>query len=136
VSLFRRLAFIVAALVGVVFLIVGVVSLVSLTWNRATGVVTDQCAQQRTTTGPPGSSSRTTHYTCSVTWSENGVTYQADIDLGSTRPAPGTEIALRVHRGSVVVDSPAWVGAGVTVVGLAVLAGTVILWRRSRHKST
>ena len=124
----RRVAPILVALVGLVFLASGGGLLVSQGWSHATGTV-GECSTRLDRTG---SSSRTVQ-TCVVTWDAGGRGHSADIAVATPVRRPGDKIDLRVDGDRAAEASPTWAGAASTGVGVILLAVAGVLLMRSRR---
>jgi hypothetical protein len=121
---FRRFGPFIAGGIGLIFLIVGGVLLASQGWDRADGVVgacTTRVDRTETT-------SRTIQ-TCDVAWDDASGPHTAPIDL-SGNVVPGQAVALRVNGSVVTQATPVWVGVGTLAIGLALLATSVVGYRR------
>ena len=130
VSLLRRLAAVVVAVIGLIFLIVGGWSLVSQGWDRAEGTV-GQCQSRVTRTGTGAGSSRTEQL-CEVTWQADGASHQTTLNTGRANLSPGEIIPLRVKGDQAVIETPLWVGAGSAGLGAVLIVVAVVLLRRQR----
>lgn len=128
--LFRRVAGIIAALVGLVFVIVGTTLVVSQHWAPATGTVQSCTSQIVHTTGGTGH----LRHVCDVTWQDAAGQHVGSVDFGGVSLASGQTARLRVHGNMAVLPTPAW--EGFTAVGLGLmmfvlgLFVTVRSWRR------
>ncbi len=125
--LFRRVGGIVAALVGLVMLVVGGVTTVSRTWPLVTATVQSCTVVMDRATNH----SSTAHQHCVVTWPGGSGT----VDFaGRASHSVGESVRLRVHGQTAVEDSPPWVGYGVLALGaLLVAAGLYVAIRRPRR---
>ena len=122
----RRFGLFIAGGVGLIFLVVGGVLLISQGWDRASGVV-GACT---TSVDRTDTRSRTIH-SCDVAWDDASGPHTANIDL-TGNVVPGQTIELRVNGAVVTQATPVWVGAGTLVIGLALLATSVVVHRRRR----
>lgn len=117
--LFKRAAGVIAAIVGLIALIVGITFTASQTWPAATGTV-ESC----TTSVSRTASGSTTHKKmCVVKWMDGEQPHTATVDLGNVARFAGESVDLRVHGDTAVVLTPGWVGYVAVVVGLLLLAG-------------
>jgi len=124
-----RLAPIVLGIVGLIFLVSGVFSLLNQGRTPVTGTV-GTCT---TRVSHSANNSHTTAYTCDVTWQAAGQTRTTSINLGAGPFHAGQSVALRVHGGTVAVATPWWVGAGETALGgVLVLVAAILVVRRRR----
>lgn len=131
-TLLRRFAPVLIGLVGLVFLIVGVWQLFSLTWSQATGTVgacTTRLVPKATGNG------QTSEQVCQVTWQADGQTHTANVTV-SRDTGTGQEITLRVKGDNALVATPLWLGAGAAVLGLLLLGTATALLLRSRPTSS
>jgi hypothetical protein len=131
--IFRRVAGVLAATVGVVFLIVGIVLLASQRWTPETGAV-QSC---RTEVSHSGTTSHSTvHQICMVQWEQDGQVHEDSLDLGAKPIAPGSTVKIRVNGGIATAESPAWVGY--LMVGIAVVlfaGGGIAIFKRPRPRA-
>jgi hypothetical protein len=130
VNLFRRLAFIVITVIGLIFLIVGGWMLISQGWDRASGTV-GQCQTQFSRTQPGRSSNRVEHI-CDVTWQAGGASHRATVNMGSDEVAPGEIVALRVNGDQAVAETPLWLGAASAGLGALLITVAGVRMRRAR----
>jgi hypothetical protein len=131
-TLLRRFAPVLLGLVGLIFLIVGVWQLFSLTWTQTTGTVgacTTRLVQSATGNG------KISEQVCQVTWQADGQAHTANITV-SLETGTGQEIDLRVKGNNAVVASPPWLGAGTTVLALLLSGTAIALTLRSRRATT
>jgi hypothetical protein len=112
IKLFRVISVVVAAGVAVLFLVLGMVTLVSQGWERADGTIGDRTARTQRTAG------NTTRYqTCQATWEAGGTTRATDLTVSGRRPVPGDPIALRVSGDQALEASPMWLALAEIGVG-------------------
>jgi hypothetical protein len=131
VSLFRRLAGIVVALVGVIFLVIGILEISSQSWTLTTATV--QSCTPRIVTSNSGSGRIHTDYYCQVSWQDGGASHTATIDLGTKTKNVGQSQQLRVHGDSAAVPTPGWLGWVFGGLGILLLAsGVWLVWPRRR----
>jgi hypothetical protein len=118
------------AIIGVVFLGSGIANLTAQGWAKATGTI-GQCSTTAVNagTGPP----RQFDKICDVTWSVDGATHTASIDLGTGSYVPGQTVQLRVSGGNARQAAPVWVGIASTAGGVVLIGvGVVVMLRRRR----
>ncbi len=129
----RRAGQILLGLVGLVFLTVGGGLLVSLSWDRATGVVQDCTTRvERTGTGTTGTSTRTVQV-CTVRWQAAGGPRTGSVEISGSDRLPAESVELRVSGGQAVVATPAWVGVATAAGGLAMVGTSAVLLVRRRR---
>lgn len=126
-----RVAPIAIGVVGLIFFASGVFSLVSQGWTPVTGTV-GACTPRVAHTG---TSSRTTTYTCDVTWQAAGRTHTGLVDMGAVRAHAGQSVPLRVQGDAVALATAWWVGAGETTLGTLLVAVAVVLVIRRRRRT-
>jgi hypothetical protein len=131
--LFRRVGGIVAAVVGLVFLLVGVTLAVSQSWAPATGTV-QSCRSHTIHSG--SSNSKRVDQICNVTWHDAAGDHAASVDFGSTAVYNGQSAAIRVRGNDAVLRTPAWEGYVAMALGVALIAVGALVsvraWRRVR----
>ena len=129
----HRAGKILLGLVGLVFLTIGVWLLVSLSWDRATGVVQDCTTRvERTSPGTTGTSTRTVQV-CTVSWQAADGPRSASLEINGSDTLPGESVELRVSGGQAVVATPAWVGVATAAGGLAMVGTSAVLLVRRRR---
>jgi hypothetical protein len=112
IKLFRVISAAVAAGVAVLFLVPGMVTLVSQGRGGSTArSVTARVRTQRT------AGNTTTYQTCQVTWRAGGTTRATDLTVSGRRPVPGDPIALRVSGDQALEASPMWLALAEIGVG-------------------
>ena len=126
----HRAGKILLGLVGLVFLTIGVWLLVSLSWDRATGVVQD-CTTRVERTGT-GTSTRTVQV-CTVSWQAADGPRSASLEINGSDTLPGESVELRVSGGQAVVATPAWGGVATAAGGLAMVGTSAVLLVRRRR---
>ena len=107
------------AILGFVFLMYGLVNLRTQAWAHATGVVGHCTAQTVKGSG----TSRHVNQVCDVTWSADGPSHAATVNLGAGQYRAGQAVELRVNGDEARPDDPAWLGYGGVGVGV-LLFGT------------
>jgi hypothetical protein len=119
IKLFRVISAAVAAGVAVLFLVPGMVTLVS----QGRGGPTARSVTARVRTQRTAGNTRT-YQTCQVTWRAGGTTRATDLTVSGRRPVPGDPIALRVSGDQALEASPMWLALAEIGVGgrLAVVA--------------
>jgi hypothetical protein len=118
------------AILGLVFIAYGIANLTSQSWAKATGTI-GQCTTTAVNsgTGP----ARQYDKICDVSWTADGVTHTASIDLGTGSYVPGQAVQLRVSGGEARPADPVWLGIASTAAGVLFLgAGVFIMLRRRR----
>ncbi|HEY2796041.1 MAG TPA: hypothetical protein VGJ28_26995, partial [Micromonosporaceae bacterium] len=80
VSLFRRIGGILLAVVGLIFLIIGIVLISSQRWTLVTGTV-QSCTPRIVHTTSTRSTGHT-EYDCQINWQDGGTAHTATVDLG------------------------------------------------------
>jgi hypothetical protein len=130
VKLFHRLGFILIAIVGLIFLVVGGWLLVSQSWDQASGTV-GQC-QTRTVHTQPGKTTSRVEQVCDVTWAAGGSSHTATITMGQTGVVPGEIVDLRVLGETAVLATPMWMGVGSAGLGIVLIVVAFVMRRRAR----
>jgi hypothetical protein len=125
---FRLIGGVVAATVGLLFLVVGINLLGSQQWASTTGTV-QSCKLSVTGTG----TSKQTHQTCTIAWQEDGKAHSHQVDFGTKPVYNGQTKEIKVSGDNAVLPSPLWVAVLTFVVGIALIAGCVYLVIRSRR---
>jgi hypothetical protein len=125
IKLFRVISAAVAAGVAVLFLVLGMVTLVSQGWERADGTIGDCTIRTQRTAG-----TTTTYQTCQVTWEASGNTHTTNLTVNGRRPVPGDPIALRVNGDQALEASPMWLALAEIGVGALLAVGALVLARR------
>ncbi|MEV6812968.1 DUF3592 domain-containing protein [Micromonospora sp. NPDC051296] len=131
VRVLRRGGLILFGLVGLVFLTVGGLLLVSQSWDRATGTVQECTTRVERTAGTTGR----TVQTCTISWQAADGPHTAPVDIGGSATAPGQSVELRVNGDNVALATPGWVGAATAAGGLA-MAGTAAVLLVRQHRRT
>jgi hypothetical protein len=121
VRLVRRVGGVIAALVGLVFAVVGVFLIVSSGWASATGEVRS-CRSQLVQTGTKHSSSHA-QQNCVVSWEAEGRSHTATLTFTGARVAVGQQTPLKVNGDTAATPSPKWEGYVVAGVGIVLLVG-------------
>jgi hypothetical protein len=132
-ALLRYLTVIVAALVGLIFAVVGAGLMVFQTWDPATGTLGACASRVVRNAGDTG----TVQQTCRVDWEADGVAHSGTVTFtGSGGPYPGDIVDLRVSGDNVALAGPAWLGPATLAGGLLLLALGGYLFIRARRRST
>jgi hypothetical protein len=134
VGLFRRIATVVAAVIGLIFLGIGATQLLSLTWTAVDATVGECTAHTVNGSG----TGRSFTQNCVLTWVHAGATRSATVDLGPGMPKTGQTIGLRVSGDTVVVATSPWIGVGLVALGavLVVLATVAVIRSRRRRRAS
>lgn len=130
VRLFRRIATAVAAVVGLIFLGIGVTQLLSLTWTPVHATVGQCTAHTIAGTG----NNRTYNQNCVVSWTDGGTPRLATVDLGPGAPKTGQTVKLRVSGNTVVVDTSPWIGVSLVGLGLILVVVVILVAGRARRR--
>ncbi len=127
---FRLIGGVVAATVGLIFLIIGINLLSSQSWATTTGTV-QSCTSTTVSTG-----SGTSHHierTCNVTWQIDGVNHTHEVGFGAQPVNVGKTYTIKVNGDSAVLPSPLWVALLTFLVGIGLVGLCVFMFIRSRR---
>jgi hypothetical protein len=131
---FKIAAGIIAALVGVIGLVVGIMLIVSQSWPTATGTV-KSCTTTATRAYSSAHSTTQHHQTCVVTWTQAAEQHTGSVGFGVANTSPGASVHLRVNGDTAILESPTWEGYVVSGVGLLLLAGGILAFVRLRRRA-
>ncbi|MEV6349605.1 hypothetical protein [Actinoplanes sp. NPDC051851] len=132
---FRRVASVVLGLVGLVFVVVGVVQVAGQSWDDATGTV-KSCTVEGAQSSAVGAKARIYHR-CEVTWDAGDGTKTSTLEVDEDEAVAGWIIDLKVNDDTAIIPSPSWLAYSTALVGLAlVLVALFLSWlgrRRDRQ---